>query len=48
MTKLFDTALPPIWYVLFWLLLVLFTRWLIVNPLVAVGRDLIAALKGLR
>lgn len=33
MTRLFDTALPPIWYLAFWIACIVAVRLFIVNPL---------------
>ncbi len=49
MTRLFDTALPPLWYFVFWVLLlasfVVSVRLFIVNPLVNEARALRAAIE---
>lgn len=48
MTKLFDTALPPIWYFGFWIVLFIAFRLFVVNPIVSATRDLGTELKATR
>lgn len=47
-TRLFDTALPPIWYLCFWLVLFIAFRLFIVNPIVSATKDLSAEMKATR
>lgn len=44
MTDLFDTKLPPLWYILLWVFLIGLVRVVLINPLVAVVEKLIARL----
>jgi hypothetical protein len=52
MSKLFDTALPPAWYLGFWLLLlaafVIAVRLFIVNPLLRESERVRAEINALR
>lgn len=48
MSRLFDTALPPLWYFAFWVVLFIAFRLFIVNPIVTATKDLGTELKATR